>query len=300
MQKIKVDFVDFGGLDKINNIFMDILSLGYNVEINDNPDLLFFSDIGGSSLHKTYSCKKVFWTGESNFPDYNYADASFCPLEIDDPRNLRMPYYAFSTRCNSDGLVKKSDFLQQIIEEKRRNCSFVVSNIGKRAKYRIDFYDKLRRVIDIDSGGRALNTIGGPVSDKIGFLKKYKFNLAFENKMAPGYTTEKIVDAMLAHALPIYYGNPNIDLEFNSKSFINVSGFMDIDEAVEYIVQVDSNSMLYEEYLSQPYFIKNEPNQWFNKNLYLNFLRDFIDTDVKKRKKVSVFGRWVVVKGARK
>ena len=55
----------------------------------------------------------------------------------------------------------------------------------------------------VSSGGRYKNNIGGPVDDKLKFQRKHKFVIAFENTATPGYTTEKIIGAFAAGAVPI-------------------------------------------------------------------------------------------------
>jgi len=76
---------------------------------------------------------------------------------------------------------------------------------------------------------------------KIEFLKRYKFNIAFENASLPGYTTEKIVEPMAARCLPIYWGNPLIEREFNPKSFLNYFDFRDDDALIEKIIEFDES-----------------------------------------------------------
>ena len=48
---------------------------------------------------------------------------------------------------------------------------------------------------------------------------------AFENTYAPGYTTEKIMDAFASGCVPIYYGDPLVVQDFNPDSFINAHDF---------------------------------------------------------------------------
>jgi hypothetical protein len=103
-----------------------------------------------------------------------------------------------------------------------------------------------------------LNNIGYRVQDKCGFIKDYKFNIAFESASYPGYTTEKIVEAMQVSCLPIYWGNPLIYKDFNPRSFLNYSDFESEEALIEEIIRVDNDDNLYREYLSQPYYHNNE------------------------------------------
>jgi hypothetical protein len=58
------------------------------------------------------------------------------------------------------------------------------------------------------------------------FLNEYKFTIAFENYVYPGYQTEKLYDAMQVNSLPIYCGDPFIGDVFNTHSFVNASNYL--------------------------------------------------------------------------
>ena len=70
-----------------------------------------------------------------------------------------------------------------------------------------------------------LNNVGGPVADKLAFISEYKFVIAFENSSYPGYTTEKILDPFLVCSIPVYWGNPLIENDFNKMAFLNYFDF---------------------------------------------------------------------------
>ena len=52
---------------------------------------------------------------------------------------------------------------------------------------------------------------------------RYKFAVAGENTLIDGYLTEKIVTVLLAKAIPIYIGSPNV------KEFVNPARFVHCD-----------------------------------------------------------------------
>ncbi len=58
---------------------------------------------------------------------------------------------------------------------------------------------------------------------------------------------------MLANALPIYCGNPEVHCDFNEKSFINCHRFEDLDAVVERVIEIDQDDELYLSYMSKPY-----------------------------------------------
>jgi len=299
-ETIHVDFVDFGFLDKVNNFFVNLLSRKYNVIISDKPDLLFYSDSGGSQLHRLYTCKKIFWTGESTLPDFSEADAALTPLYLDDERHMRLPYYVIGTECNYNDLIKIEGEENKILDENRTDISAVISNIGKKAKFRTNFFHEISKRTYVASGGKSLNNVGGPIApggkSKFSFLSKYKFNIAFENKSIPGYATEKLIEAMWARTIPIYYGDPTINEDFNNKSFININDFSDIHEGIDYILEVNKSKELYKKYLSEPFFVGNKPNKWFEEKDYLEFIDNIIKSQSTRRQKGKFWGRWKIAK----
>jgi hypothetical protein len=160
----------------------------------------------------------------------------------------------------------------------------VVSN-GK-PKERINFFNKLSKYKKVDSGGRFLNNIGMPVKNKLDFIKDYKFVISFENSSYMGYTTEKLVEPMIVNSIPIYWGNPKVDMDFNTKSFINIEHVTQFDEAIERIIEIDKDDEKYVALINEPWFNNNEVPKELNTESFLNFF-DFILADSKVRKPVA-------------
>jgi len=252
--KIKIDFSDFwGGFDKTDNYFYNLLKEEFDVEISNNPDVLFFSVFGNQ--HQSYQCKKVFYTGENVAPPLGYCDYSFSFDYLDDVRNYRLPHYLLY-----DGYYELAR--TKVIEESmvnRKFCNFVASN--GNCNDRNSFVQELSKYKKVDSGGRFMNNIGYAVPDKRKFQSEYKFSVAFENNayrpQHPGYTTEKIMEPMTVNSIPIYWGNPLINKEFNQKSFVNFYDFNDINKMIEYIIELDKDDTKYLEMLNQPWFTGN-------------------------------------------
>lgn len=250
-KKIKIDFSDFwGGFDKTNNYFYNLLKEEFDIVITNNPDYLFFSVFGNK--HLNYKCNKIFYTGENMAPPLHYCNYSFSFDYLDDERNYRLPHYLLY-----DGYYELQR--PKIIDEnlaKRKFCNFIVSNNG--CQERNSFYTELSKYKKVDSGGRFANNIGYAVDNKVTFQSEYKFSIAFENNayrpQHPGYTTEKIMEPMTVNSVPIYWGNPEIGKEFNTKSFINFYDFDSVDSVINYIEYLDNNDKKYLELLNQPWF----------------------------------------------
>src|SRR6202012_1699151 len=102
-------------------------------------------------------------------------------------------------------------------------------------------------------------------------MRAYKFNIAYENRSLPGYTTEKIFEPMISRCLPIYWGNPLINEEFNPRSFLNRAVFPSNEALIEKTIARDRDDRQYLEYLRQPYFYNDEPNQYASRERVLDF-----------------------------
>ncbi len=86
-----------------------------------------------------------------------------------------------------------------------------------------------------------LNNVRGPVPDKIEFMRPYKFCIAFENSSCPGYVTEKIMDCFIAGCIPIYWGSPIGEVDFNSKRILNRWEYQSDEEFIDRIIALDED-----------------------------------------------------------
>src|SRR6185312_1919390 len=154
------------------------------------------------------------------------------------------------------------------------------------ARERIDFFHKLSEYKKVDSAGRYLNNVGHSVENKKEFIKDYKFVISFENSCYPGYTTEKLIEPMLVNSIPIYWGNPRVGEDFNTRSFVNINDFKSFDEAIQYIIELDNDDEKYLESASQPWFNENTIADEYSEESLLDFF-DFIVKDSKKRKPIA-------------
>jgi hypothetical protein len=278
MQNLKIAFSDFIEYNKNGNLLIDLLSRRFKVQLVDpsDADVLIYSDFGKD--HRAFLKKKIYYTGENMLPNFNECDfaLTFCHLP-DEPRHCRMPLYIWYV-SDPKQLCKTNSI------QKKKFCNMVVTN--PRGSERNTFFRLLNSRKQVDSGGKHFNNIGYQVENKLEFIKDYKFTMAFENSKSDGYTTEKIVEAMLAGSIPIYWGNAKIALDFNPKSFIDVSNFPTYEAAVQHILEVDSNDELYRAYLAEPWFNQGVPSEWYNFDNYANTLERFINEPWEARPRI--------------
>lgn len=290
-QTLKLKFLDFRRDWIMQDFFRKFLSKYYDLQFVDNPDYILYANRGFEHLQSKYShCVKIFYTEENMVPDFNLCDyaMAYHYLTLED-RYLRFPLF----------LIYAWDKLEQMQQPKqideslahRKFCNFVYTNGGWTDPYRDKFYHQLSKYKKIDSGGGHLNNVGGRIPDKMKFIKDYKFTIAMENSVVSGYTTEKIIQPMMVNSLPIYYGNPKIDLDFNPASFINVSDFHSMQEAIDYIIYLDENDTAYLEKLSQGWFIQHQIKEVYEQKL-LAFFRHITEQPLEEARRTTPYG-WI-------
>ena len=258
-RRIKVRFMDYwSGFDPSGDSYLikQMLDRHFNVDVCEDADYVFFSAKGESHWSVPDRCVKIFHTGENVTPDFNACDYAigFDRMDFGD-RYIRFPLYLFYDRSLLDRMLTKHEIPQtwNLAEEKPDFCSFVVSN--PLNPYRNEAFRKLSDYRKVDSGGRYLNNVGGPVADKFAFESRHKFSLCFENGSHPGYTTEKLVEALAARTVPIYWGDPDVGKVFNTHAFVNVSDYDSLDAALRRVQELDRDDDLYLSVLKEPAFL---------------------------------------------
>jgi hypothetical protein len=206
------------------------LSADFNFEDSDDPDFVIFGPYGndlpakGNYVRIGYYCENI------------RPDMSICEWAFGVPRDeeINHPHYKRIQWHGTDpaALVKRSDYdAEQIAASKKHFCNFLYSH---KVPYREEFFRQLSKYKKIDAPGLSMNNMesidqlytGDIWQRKRQFLGEYKFTIAFENDIYPGYQTEKLYDAMQANSIPIYCGDPFIGDVFNINSFINATAYL--------------------------------------------------------------------------
>jgi hypothetical protein len=247
---LKINFAHFWPhFNKEDNIFTNLLRKHFDVKIDALPDLLIFTnDYAGTREYLNYTCHKLFVGLENERTDFYACDFAIDFDYLNNPNHLRLPLWAL---WDLTALSKPKNFGINDIQY-RKDCCMVVSN--GNAKERIKFFQKLSKYIHIDSGGKYLNNVCVPVKDKMEFIKNYKFVISFENSSRAGYSTEKLVEPMLANTIPIYWGDTTIGEDFNTDSFINIHDYASEEDAIQDILSLVQNNESYIEMLNRPWF----------------------------------------------
>lgn len=266
------------------NFFTYALGKYYHVIRDDtNPEYLIYGDgnFGNSHRHFDGRAKKIFYTGENVRPNYDECLHAMTFDHENSSRHYRLPLYVIDMY---GAVVEKwTDDYYQLVGfthdyekeyDTRKFCSFVVSN--PRQEMRNAMFGLTNTYKGVDSAGPHLNNMGDvlprdKLEYKLDFLNKYRFNICFENGSYPGYTTEKLFNALQVKTMPIYWGSPTVDRDFNSKAFINCHNFKTLNDVVKYVEHLDSpaGKQEYLDIIQRPAFKNDIPNEYTDlHNLY--------------------------------
>lgn len=344
--KIRISFAHFWrNFDPRNNIFCRTLAEKYDVIIDRKPDIVFYSVFPGEFPEGDFV--KVFYTGEGVPCDYKRADWSFA-FEYDDAeykRHLRLPLYVLSTHIRTFRadwgacLIKSDDYHAKLNSRHRKGfCAYIAYQDGL---VRCLLFDKLNREKSVTAPGRSRNNAppifdSDPVrsrrspdwqEEKRKYLVNFRYAITCENTSYPGYTTEKIIDAMIAGCIPIYWGNPEISRDFNPLSMVDVNVYerqvaaklpfwlrnnrrlyrlvwrhwimpRTVDKVVKRVLEIDGDERLYKQVLKEPWFHNNEPNIYFDYERFRSRMMVIAKAAVTRRKnQFGVSSRAISVAG---
>ena len=302
---IRLHFSDFWrGFDTEDNVWVWILKQNHNVVIdNINPNLVISMRLSRPfpNVYTIYMSNEPFFPVPNNY----IADYFIGNFYLDYENYSRFPsYYMYLYWFLKAGVINDLSFFKEInrpIPEKTSFCSYISRSFnGKRGR----FFEKLNAYKKVDTNVHPFNDISIPFDNssftsslpKIEFIKKYKFNLAFENNYRGhhpsfptatiingeledlnGMTTEKLIEPLVAGVIPIYWGNSKVGSEFNPNTFLNYYDYETEDDFINKIIELDNDDALYESYFKAPIVTPSQDDV-----LTLNYMVDIFDKILSK------------------
>jgi hypothetical protein len=245
MDLLKVNFLGFGG--NTPYYIVDALERHYDLEITIDSDLVFVGSFEPYKYTSELAEKtSIFFPGEAIFPDFNLYDYAigFDRIDFGD-RYLRHMLFPYSMQRGSS--VQINDPLN------RKFCNFIYHNPDAHPN-RDKFFQMLSEAYKpVYSLGKHLRNVGTCIEPREGnwyqgsieAKSQYKFSLAFENATYAGYTSEKITSSFQARTIPIYWGNPDVALDFNAESFVNCHEHKSFKDVIDYVQYLDRNDEAY-------------------------------------------------------
>lgn len=262
--QLSISFHNFwGGFVPETSYFLRALNQRFDVRVEPfGRDIQFFSVFGrhfpDDVLRST--ALKVWFTGEAQDAKDLIYDLTFGfhanPLL--GSRSIRLPLWATNIDWwSEDGpLSHQRLVLPRTFQPRPKFCNFIYSN---PVSLRNEFFARLNARQRVDSYGKVLNNMGGRAKDKLQTLADYRFTIAFENFLSPGYVTEKLLEPLACGSIPIYWGAPECRLDFNPSAFIDASQFSDMDALIDHVMKVESDEELQRALIEAPVFANGIP-----------------------------------------
>jgi hypothetical protein len=257
-----------GEIFLVTNVFKKLFEKHFKkIKINNSKtcDIIIRSCLSGNVWNNSIK-PYIYWSGENRIPKKsNYENNSIYVLTTKSnlKNSIYIPFCLESYHINKNRLYEnnKRDF-------------FIGYCCSNRVDVRENLFNKFVEKIGINKcisfgscygNYKETNRICEGDYQNLGLIKNYsncKFVIAMENSIGDGYITEKIVNAFYSGAIPIYWGSPNINDFFNKESFINVSDFNNLDECIEYVINLTDEQI--KDIQSKPIYTNNELINIFN------------------------------------
>ena len=192
---------------------------------------------------------KIFVTSENVFPNFNSVDYAFSFERLDfKDRNFRLPLWAYWPE--SEKLTERINFKHADLNSKKHFCNYIYSNRKFSAPERAEFFLALNAKKPVIAAGKDFKNSDilerrmkseKWIEEKRAVMSDCLFSIAFENSQQNGYATEKILDAFISGTIPIYWGDTEIEKDFNKDSFVNLNNFSSFEAGAEFILELSSD-----------------------------------------------------------
>jgi len=256
---LRITFTDmWEGFDPVDNFFLDLVrSVTTDYEVigsgsSKQCDLVICGPFG-STWQQFEGTRKVYYSGEPPLQgecEDSRIDLFLTHSPLENSRQLRLPMWALfvewfgltPSAARNPNRLPKDYALKPASDPKTEFCAFVVSN--PLSKERNEAFDQVNAYKKVNSGGAYKNNIGGALhalyggggggdSAKFEFLKKHQFCICYENSVASGYVTEKLLHAKMAGCIPLYRGASEAVQDFNPNGFVHVKDGQDVVQLVQ-------------------------------------------------------------------
>ena len=287
-----ISYINFwDSFDPKNNFFTNFLKHHFGKIKVESSNA--FSDILISSCHgpisnvvESNSPLKIFCCDENLLRLRNYRDKNILEkifnFQIDSLGDLessskRIYFPMWIKNYEYYSFDKENNLRKHINEQREMNlskkkeiiASLVASHDNNRVRRRISrSFEKHGKVYAPGSFMKNTHKIGDDIDSKIDFISKSLFNICPENSYIHGYRSEKLIQALEAGTIPVYWGwKPENDY-INKSCYI----FHDCSSIGDKLVDDAIKKPL--EYLTVPIF-----NDWIDDYLeekYLLLKRSFL------------------------
>jgi len=275
----------------------------FNVDIDNNntsnssPDIFIQVNEQFNEYKQIYDHTLVILlSGEPHNITYNKFDIIIgTTIKRENSIIIPVPQMLFSLNER-----KKKDIRYNIDFNNKKECCFMYQ---VNYKHRVDIFNRFNSRMKVDSYGKSCNNMNNQstrfIYNKentfydiaVELYSNYKFVLAIENNIKPGYFTEKLINPILANSIPIYFGTEDAFTIINKKRVIYMYDYDNIDDLIDYILELSNNIEKYNEIINNKIFINDDItldnyNEFiekqiltmfgFNKRLFIEYNKDLL------------------------
>jgi hypothetical protein len=206
----------------------------------------------------------LWYTGENKRPPCSPEWDFLMSYEVDDlgGQNAYLPLWVlnldwfdlekshgFTSSYNKVWELTKKRDSNPLGFKERKFCAVFMNN---PVPWRIRAINELSKISKVDIYG---SYSGLNILDKYEVAKDYKFVMAFENDLYPGYVSEKPLEAYQAGAVPLYWGIDKAGF-INPKSIINLNDFHCLEDFILQVAKVNSDCDIWTRMVSEPFLTK--------------------------------------------
>lgn len=171
---------------------------------------------------------------------------------------VKYPLYRYSVKFTKDSFAETNQYVASTNIKIKAFCTLI--NRHDWGNTRTPIYEKLAKIDEIACPGILFNNCSNEELNQIGnveYIKKFIFNICSENfgNDHPGYVTEKLMNACLGGAIPIYFGElDDIDKKIFNVDRILVLNNDNTDKIANKVKLLYENQDALEQFYRQPVF----------------------------------------------
>ena len=171
---------------------------------------------------------------------------------------VKYPLYRYAVKFTKDSFAEINVWILSTDIKTKAFCTLI--NRHDWGNTRTPIYEKLAKIGKIACPGKLFNNCSNEELNQIGnveYIKKFIFNICCENfgNDHPGYVTEKLMNACLGGAIPIYFGElDDIDKKIFNVDRILVLNNDNTDKIANKVKLLYENQDALERFYRQPVF----------------------------------------------
>ncbi|GAB6020482.1 hypothetical protein CHUAL_003171 [Chamberlinius hualienensis] len=206
-------------------------------------------------------------------------------------RDSDIPMMAFTTKSLDTTIAPSTNYATG----KSKLAAWLVSNCHHAFSHRDRYVDSLKKYIEIDIIGRCGRELPGcyPRGNDVDcyktLAKTYKFYFSFENAICNDYVTEKWANIVHYNIVPVVMGGADYKSFAPPHSYISVHDFKSPRHLAEYLMLLDSNDTLYNEYLAW----KSSCEVYDNSKLFCDLCEKLHDSSLPPKSYSNIHKWWV-------